>query len=126
MASKNLSGSRKSVKAASLTAAYPGVDGNAMDFRQTLTHSGTNEALNASSPGFWKGGSLPEHQPNWQIPPAPALLLQSHNPPADWRGPDFMDTMNAIYHNSSLNAIRYLQKSGILTPSDDKGETNNS
>lgn len=126
MARKNELGSRKNVKAASLTAVYPGVDRNAMDFRQTLINSGTNEVLNAKSSGFWKGGSLPEHLPNWQIPSAPALLLQSHNPPADWRGPDFMDTMNAIYHNSSLNAIRYLQKSGILTPSNDKGETNNS
>lgn len=125
MARKNQSGSRKGVKAASLTAAYPGMDGNATDFRQTLINSGTNEALDARSPGFWKGGSLPEHLPNWQIPSVPALLLQSHNPPADWKGPDFMDTMTAIYHNSSLNAVRYLQKSGILISPDDKPESNN-
>ena len=125
MARKNEFGTRTGVKAASSTAAHLGVAGNTMDFRQTLIHVGDKEALNASSPGFWKGGSLPEHLPNWQIPPVPALLLQSHNPPTDWRGPDFMDTMTAIYHNSSLNAMRYLKKSGNLPSSDDQMETNN-
>lgn len=112
--SPNQARKKKGAQKNSSPAVYSGTE-NTMDFRQTLIQSGANKALNATSSDFWKVGSMPEHQPNWQIPPVPALLLHSQSPPSDWQGPNFMETMTNIYKTSSRNAIHCLHKSGVLT-----------
>jgi len=86
--------------------------GNTVDFHQTLIDTGKNQTLDPKSSFFWKGAARSEYKFNWQIPPVPALLLQSHNPPRNWRGPEFMEKMSYIYQTSSQNALRSLHETG--------------
>ncbi len=91
--------------------------GNTVDFHQTLIETGKNQTLDAKNPAFWKEAARSEYKFNWQIPPVPALLLQSHNPPPNWRGPDFIEKMGFIYQTSSQNALRCLHEAGVWNSS---------